>query len=58
MSEALHQMQARLAQLIEAHKKTPERWAQHFTERVAIRVLSERIAALEKLEANPPDEAS
>jgi hypothetical protein len=57
MSEALERMQARLEQLVEAHKKTPAVWAQHFTERVQIRVLSERIRALEKLEANPPEPA-
>jgi hypothetical protein len=56
MSEALHQMRARLEQLVEAHKKTPVQWAgQHFTERVAIRVLSERIRAMEKIEENPPE---
>ena len=55
MSEALQRMQAQLEQLVEAHKKTPTIWAQHFTERVKIRVLSERIAALQKLEENPQE---
>jgi hypothetical protein len=47
MSEALQQLQARLEQLVVKHKKTPEKSAQHFSERVEIRVLSERIAAME-----------
>jgi len=55
MSEALQRMQAQLEQLVEDHKKTPAGWSgQLFTERVRIRVLSERIAALEALEKNPP----
>jgi len=57
MSETLQRLRARLTELVEQHKKTPAVWAQHFTERVEIRVLSERIAALEKLEANPPEQA-
>jgi len=51
MSEELQRMQQRLQEMVESHKKTPVKWAQHFTERVAIRVLSERIAALEAAEA-------
>jgi hypothetical protein len=47
MSEALQQLQTRLDQLVVAHRKTPEKSAQHFSERVEIRVLSERIAALQ-----------
>jgi hypothetical protein len=54
MSEALERMQSKLAELVEAHKKTPAVWAQHFTERVAIRVLTERVAALQALEAQGP----
>jgi len=56
MSEALQQLQARLDQLLARHTKTPSKSAQHFSERVEIRVLSERIAALELAEKNSPPE--
>ena len=56
MSEALQQLQSRLEQLVVKHKKTPEKSAQHFSERVEIRVLSERIAAME-LSERPADSA-
>lgn len=54
MSEALQHLQARLTQLLEIHKKTPANSAQHFSERVEIRVVSERIFALELAERDKP----
>ena len=56
MSESLQQLQARLNQLLAQHTKTPTKSAQHFSERVEIRVLSERIAALELAEKSSPSE--
>ena len=56
MSDARQLLQARLDQLLVVHAKTPSKSAQHFSERVEIRVLSERIAALELAEKESPAE--